>query len=327
MQLFNLSRREVVAVLAVTPLVACDKGPAILEDADDPDPIDPITSNEDHYVTSCCGTPNVEVADWKLTIFNGTTELASLDMDWLEQQDTQDKEHTLECISASPYHHAISNAIWTGRPLQELFDLLGVVVPDEAIEMVFTCADGYSTSLPVSDLDKPVWLVWRMNGEALPDAHGFPVRLLVPGRYGMKNPKWIETLSFVTEPYTGFWESYGWSNEATYRANALVRDPGRTSRVRAGLLRLQGTAYAGRDPVVAVEVRVDGGEWTPAEIDYAPGPDIWTLWHFDWQGEEGMHTLQARCTTESGAMSIDDTAGSDQYSGYDGSMEIEVEVV
>lgn len=90
--------------------------------------------------------------------------------------------------------------------------------------------------------------------------------------------------------------------------------------------RLYGTAYAGSDPVKAVHVRVDGGDWQPAVLDYASGKDIWVLWHFDWNATNGDHTLQARCTTQSGAMSLDDPAGTQDAAGYDGSMRINVKV-
>lgn len=322
------SRRELVVGLAATGLAACaGEGGGVTDSGTEPppDPIAPITPNADFYVTSCCGTPAVDAADWSLTIRDPTSELATLDLAALDAMAARDREHTLQCIGANPYNHAISNAVWTGLPLVEILAALGVTVPAAAVEMVFTGADDYTTSLPVSDLDLPVWLVWRMNGEPLPPEHGYPARLLVPGRYGMKNPKWIVDLSFVTEPYLGFWESYGWSNEARYKANTLVSHPARQATVQAGPVRVQGTAFAGGDPVVTVEVSVDGGDWVSATLDYAPGADVWTLWHHDWEAEVGQHTVQVRCVTASGGGSIASAEGSDGLEGYDGSMMVEVE--
>ncbi len=323
-----LSRREIVlGAAAAVSLVACDD--AAGPQAGDPaatEPWTPITPNDTFYVTSCCGTPEVDGATWALTLNVGTEVRATIDLAGLDALPAREREHTLECIGANPFHLAISNAVWTGLPLREILDALGVDVPADAVEIVFTGADGYSTSLPVGDLDRPAWLVWRMNGEALPAAHGYPARLLVPGRYGMKNPKWITGLSFSTEPYVGYWESYGWSNDATYKANTLVSAPARREIVPEGPARVDGVAFAGSDPVTSVEVRIDDGAWQPATLDYAPGPDVWTLWHFDWEAVAGARVIQARCTTASGATSLADPEGSAGLEGYDGSMEVEVEV-
>jgi hypothetical protein len=107
----------------------------------------------------------------------------------------REKEHTLECIGAGPGYLAISNAIWTGLALTEVFQAARVQVSPGTIELVFRSVDEYSTSIPVEDLLKPAWLVWRMNGVALPTEHGYPVRLLVPGRYGTQ---WVGPRKLLT---------------------------------------------------------------------------------------------------------------------------------
>lgn len=322
-----LSRRDMlVGAAAAVGVAACD-------DAGKPDDtavlggaLTPVTANDDFYVTSSNGNPEVDGATWTLTVRADGQVRATLDLAWLDEQVAREREHTLECIGANAYNLAIGNAVWTGLPLREVLATLAVDVPADAVEMVFTGADGYTTSLPVADLDKPVWLVWRMNGEPLPFRHGYPARLLVPGRYGMKNPKWITDLTFSPTPHVGYWESYGWSNEATYKPNALVHTPARREVVEAGPARVLGVAFAGSDPVVRVEVRIDGGAWADAALDYAPGADVWTLWHFDWEAVVGVRVVQARCTTASGASSVSDPDGSAPLEGYDGSMEVEVEV-
>ena len=339
-----LSRRQVVAGVAATAgLAACDdtrfgattqpRSDADSGGADtglglpgDPEPIAPVTPNADFYVTSCCGTPEIDGATWSCLVRADETDIA-FDLAFLEALDARDREHTLECIGAGPTNQAISNAVWSGLPLPEVFEALGVATPDDAVEIVFVSEDGYSTSLPVSDLDKPVWLVWRMNGVALPAEHGFPARLLVPGRYGMKNPKWIVEMAFSAEPYTGFWEGYGWSETAEYKANALIEAPRRWGVVAAGDVRVQGTAFAGSDPVVAVQVAVDGGDWADAEIDYSPGGDVWTLWHLDVVLAAGDHVIAVRCETESGAESGESGGSGDGLDGYDGGMEVGVQAI
>ncbi len=211
----------------------------------------PITPNEQFYITSCCGNPVVDATTWDLSILNRGVEITSVDYLTLRNLPARNKEHTLECISAGSGYLAISNAIWTGLPLAEVFDAVGVQVTTGTVELVFRSVEGYSASLPVTDLEKPVWLVWLMNGVDLPAEHGYPVRLLVPGRYGMKNPKWITSIDFVDQPFTGYWDQQGWSKAAPYQTNTLVHVP--RADVPAGTIVASGTAFAGSDPILSVE--------------------------------------------------------------------------
>jgi hypothetical protein len=202
---------------------------------------------------------------------------------------------------------------------------MGVTVPAGTVELAFGSVEGYTTSIPVTDLDRPAWLVWLMNGVALPAEHGYPVRLLVPGRYGMKNPKWITSIDFVDTPVTGYWDQQGWSKQAPYQTNTLVHYP--INDVPAGAIVASGTAFAGSDPIRSVEVSVDGGAWLLATLDYSPGPDIWTLWHFDMLLAKGPHSLRVRCTTQSGGQSGPGPEATDYLAGYDGSNLAEFNVV
>ncbi len=312
------SRRDALRVLGVAALAACSSGEGTTDGAAQADGssadagssgspgIDPISSNDDHYITSCCGTPTVDGAAWKLVIADRGKPVATLTMATLDGLAATKREHTLQCIGAHPGNQAISNAVWTGLPLRDVLKSVGATVPAAITTLKCTAADGYSTGLPVADLDKPIRLVWRMNGAPIPPDHGYPARLIVPGRYGMKNPKWLTGIELLDKPYTGYWESFGWSDEAPYKPNTLVRSPDDGAEVTGPTVRVSGTAYAGSDPVVAVHAKVDNGDWQPAVLDYAPGPDVWALWHFDWApAAKGEARLAFRCTTKSGATSKD----------------------
>jgi hypothetical protein len=253
--------------------------------------------------------------------------LASIDLATLEAMPAREKEHTLQCIGGGPTNQAIGNAAWTGLPVREIMDALGVEVPESAIEIKFTGADGYETSVPVEDLDGPMWLAWKINGERLPDAHGTTARILNPGRYGTKNPKWLVAIDFIDEPFVGYWERGGWSNDASYRPNGWIAAPGYASTLAAGAVRVLGTAFAGRDPIAKVEVSTDGGaRFTEAELTYGGKPDVWTLWAFDWDAEPGEYLVRVRVTTKSGATDTGVPEGTDYLHGYDGGMEIKVTV-
>lgn len=288
----------------------------------------PITPNEAFYVYSYSGTPDIDPGSHETVIAAGDVELARISLAFLEGLEAVDKEHTLECIGARPRIQNISNAVWSGLPLVDVLDALGVEVPESAVGLRLVGVDGYHAGLPIEELlDGPIWLVWRMNGEPLPVEHGAPARLLVPGRYGVKNLKWIAEIAFVDTLHESYWTPLGWSEAATYLPNTLIVSPIEGLVVDVGMrVRLLGTAFAGRDVVQRVDVAVDGGRWQEATLDYATGePDVWVLWSFDWTATDGDHTIQVRCTTTSGAVSAADPDGTDSWSGYDGSMEIRIE--
>ena len=317
------------ALLGAATGVGCDT-------LDIPPPPEPgtmpgISPQADFYTQSCCGTPNIEPDEHEVAVVDGAngSVLARIDAAYLQGLQGREKEHTLQCIGANPRFLFVDNALWTGLPFIEILDDLGVTVPVDAVELIFWCADGYDTSIPVTDLDTPIWLVWEMNGEPLTLAHGAPFRFLVPGRYGTKNPKWCERLEFSPTEHIGFWEREGWSNDASYRPNALTLAPAAYAVVGEGTIQIQGAAFAGFDAVTRVEWTVDDGTtWQDAEITYASENDhTWRLWSFEFTPPGvGSYYVRTRVTTESGAKSEDDPDGTDRFGGYNGGMEIRVVV-
>src|SRR5690606_20233644 len=106
---------------------------------------------------------------------------------------------------------------------------------------------------------------YQMNGESLTALHGAPLRLFVVGLYGFKMPKWITQIDFIDYPFLGFWESRGYTDSAEVKPFALLQSPPHRARIQGSVL-LQGIAFAGLQPVIAVEVSIDGGAWLPAEF-------------------------------------------------------------
>jgi DMSO/TMAO reductase YedYZ molybdopterin-dependent catalytic subunit len=163
-----------------------------------------------------------------------------------------------------------------------------------------------------------VLLAYEMNGAPLPPQHGYPVRLIVPGWYGMAHVKWLREITVLTEPFTGF------QNAVAYRLRQRADDPGepvtriepralvsppgfpdfmsRTRVLRPGPCRLGGRAWSGYAPIARVEVTTDGGaSWSVAELGEAPAtPWAWRSWRYDWTPEPGRYALGARATDESG---------------------------
>ena len=345
-EVLKMGAAAAVAGSAGTSLVGCDT--LALPEVHLLESLPGVVSNEDFYVQSAFGTPDVDPDTHVMDIVGEDgTVLASIDKAFVLGLAAREREHTLQCIGANPRFLFIGNAVWAGLPFREILDELGVEVPADAEWMRITGADEYATGLPVTDLDgtdgaDPMWLVWLMNGEDIPPAHGHPFRFLVPGRYGTKNPKWPREVAFVRDEFVGHWESRGWSQLATYRTNGLVLSPPTMAVVGEGTIRVLGSAFSGHTQIDRVEVTTDGGEsWVDATIAYngdasdippdltdvADGRHIWTTWQYDWViPVPGDYSLQIRVTDETGRQTEMDPAGTDRFAGYNAGMAIELEV-
>jgi len=338
-QSLQWNRRRLLKALAAggsIALPACDqldvriknKPDAILYDGDGRPYIPPITATEEFYRYQCCGRPEFDADTWSLAIVDRGEVLATVDKAYLDTLPVTEIELTLECIGAGPRNPNINNAIWGGIPLRDLLDGLGVPAHDASIrELRLVGADDYHASLPIDTLDTaPIWVIWQMNGEPLPFEHGHPARLMVPGHYGIKNLKWITEIEFVDEVWEGFWDAFGWDHVGVYKVNGYILVPASES-VNEGPVVVLGTAVAGSDPVTRVEISSDEGDtWKDCEFDYGPGADRWVLWSYVFDPvRKGEHTLEVRCTTASGAVTVGPQA-SKPKAGYDGGQRIRITV-
>jgi DMSO/TMAO reductase YedYZ molybdopterin-dependent catalytic subunit len=288
-----------------------------------------------HYLLVHYDIPVVDPASWRLTI-SGSQEI-ELSLDDLRAREAVTMPVTMECagngrarldprpVSQPWLAEAVGTAEWTGVPLAPLLAEAGVG-PD-AVEVVFTGLDrgveggvvqDYERSLSVADaLRDDVLLAYAMGGEPLLPQHGFPLRLVVPGWYGMTSVKWLTRIAVVSEPFDGYQMTEG------YRLRASEDDPGtpvtrieprslmvppgipdfltRRRFVEAGRVRLEGRAWSGWAPVTRVEVSVDGGSsWAEAALGEPPGPAAWAPWSYEWDAAEGEHELCVRAHDASG---------------------------
>ena len=283
-----------------------------------------LTPSESFYVVSknLLGDPELDGASWRLEVKGARTQYLSLGE--LTRLADLEQYQTLECISNEVGGDLISTALWRGIRLPTLLAAVGVRQTDRFV--VFRAADGYSDSLPLDVAqDQSTMLGLAMNGSPLAARHGFPARLLIPGRYGMKNVKWLTSVQLTNTDIDGYWEQRGWSRAAVAKTMARFDVPGLGSIHRERPIRLGGVAYAGRRGIIRVEVGVRG-TWTSAELRPPLSPFTWVIWTLDWDPPApGRHTLHVRAVDGTGAIQSAEPSPPIP-TGATGIQQIEVEV-
>jgi DMSO/TMAO reductase YedYZ molybdopterin-dependent catalytic subunit len=257
-----------------------------------------VTSNEDHYtVDTTLVKPRVDIATWSLDVIGAVEAPFALTYDQLLDLDAIEQVHTLECISNPTGGELISTAVWTGVRMRDLLQRARPTA--NAFDVILTSVDGYVDSFPIAKaLEPETLLVYLMNGKTLPQDHGYPVRVLVPNIYGMKNVKWLRSIEVATFDKLGYWQEGGWSDGAIVNTGTRIDVPTRTLRWDGGEVTIAGIAFAGSRGVNKVEVSFDGAKtWQAAKLESAAGPLTWRRWSVRWTPPSaGTHTLQARAT-------------------------------
>ncbi len=273
-----------------------------------------------YYVSkNLAGDPVVDGQKWRLSIGGLVNRPMTLSLDDLRAMPAVLQDRTLECISNDVGGDLISTAHWTGVRLADLLKTAGIKVG--ASELVFHCADGYSDSLHLSQaLGERALVVYLINGQPLPTAHGYPARLLVPGLYGMKNGKWVTDLEVGAGGYQGYWEQQGWSREAMVKTMARIDVPANGDLLPLRPTFIAGVAFAGDRGIGEVDVSTDGGRtWTAAALKRPLDDLTWVLWELPWTPSSGTYVLAARAIDLSGRVQTPVEAAPlpDGASGYD----------
>jgi DMSO/TMAO reductase YedYZ molybdopterin-dependent catalytic subunit len=206
------------------------------------------------------------------------------------------------CISNEVGGEYMSNALWEGVPLITLLQRAGAIKPG-ATKVVFHAADGYSDSIYLTKALEPTTLVaTHMNGVILPQGHGYPARLLVPGIYGMKHVKWITKIEVVGTDYQGYWQQSGWSDPAEIRLTSRIDTPLDNAQVSADKpISIAGVAFSGKKGISEVDVSFDNAHtWHRATLQRPLSELTWVLWEFPWQPALGSHTISVRTIDKEG---------------------------
>jgi sulfane dehydrogenase subunit SoxC len=296
---------------------------------------EPITPAGLHYLLIHYDIPAVDPQAFRLDIGGAVESPLSLSLDDLRVRERVSMPVTFECagngralltprpVSQPWLTEAVGTAEWGGTPLHPLLREAGV--RDTAIEALFTGLDSgmegghlqsYERALPLPETDNAL-LAYEMNGAPLPPQHGFPLRLVVPGWYGMTNVKWLTRVTLLEEPFQGYqqdvayrlYREEGEPGEPVTRMmpRSLMAPPGlpdfmtRERHLPPGRVTLRGRAWSGWAPIVGVTVSTDGGQtFADAELEEPIGEAAWRGWRFEWNAPEGEHVLCSRATDAAG---------------------------
>jgi len=260
--------------------------------------------SEFYKVSKNIADPRVPAEKWTLTVGGLVAKGLTLTYDQLRQRPVLRKITTLCCISNELNGDLISTGEWTGFPLRDLLDEAGVDLTKTA-DIRLLCADDYEESFPLAvALDPDTLVVTELNGQPLDADHGFPCRLIVPNIYGMKNVKWLERIEAVNQDILGFWETRGWSDEATCQIWGRIDFPRAGDEVAAGPTVAAGVAAAGHRGIFRVEVSLDGGAtWAASTLEPPLNePFTWVRWAFPFEAQPGEQTLTIRAIDGDGAV-------------------------
>ncbi len=291
-----------------------------------------------HYLLIHFDIPAVSVSDYRLTVGGHVTRPLVLTMDDIQARPATTLAVTLECAGngrarltprpmSQPWlGEAVGNAEWTGTPLAPILEEAGV--DSGAVDVVFAGLDRgvqggvdqwYERSLSVADATRPeVLLAYAINGTPLPPQHGYPLRLVVPGWYGMTHVKWLRSITVTNRQFAGYQQAtayhfrmqQGEAGVPVTRINprALMVPPGvpefmtRRRHVDPGIHVIEGRAWSGKGAVVKVEVSEDGGRrWSAAALEASLSPYSWRRWTFEWDASKpGEYELCVRATDDAG---------------------------
>ncbi len=263
----------------------------------------PITPNDQHYVvTQNTVDPTVNVALWQLEVTGLVNKPGTYSYDALQKLPSTSRAITLECIANEVGAHLMSTAIWQGVALSTLLEQHGGQ-KSGAKYVAFYCVDGFTVCLPLAEvLAVDTLLAWRMNGEVLPQRHGFPLRVLIPGRYGEKNPKWLTRVELTDTFVGGLYSDQGWYDGPLHLTSRIDRPMGTVMAGQA--VEVGGIAFGGSMGIQKVEVSTDKGvTWNEVTLQTALSKDAWVLWTWQWTPPaRNKYTLVVRATNGNGEL-------------------------
>ena len=272
-----------------------------------------ITPVDNFYVVSKnFSDPVVDGQGWSLSVGGLVDKPVKLSLDQLRALPGVTEYVTMECISNNVGGDLMSTGTFGGV---RLADLVAMTNPrPQASWVAFTARDGYMESLPLSLVKgaPEILVAYDLDGAPLPVGHGFPARMLIPGHYGMKGPKWLDRIELVDHEAGGYWEQQGWDHNALIKSTARFDTPRDGDILKLGAVTLGGVAFAGTHGISKVEYSTDAGStWRPATFNPALSNYTWVLWQVTWTpSAEGAYQLVVRAVDGSGSQQSSEVAAS-----------------
>lgn len=256
-----------------------------------------ITSNDQYYVVSKNFTdPTVGLNEWSLKVDGQVEQPYTLSYSELLALPMQQQYESMMCISNEVGGPYMSSALWEGVRLSDLLQRAGV--KPGASKIVLHAYDDYADSIHLSKaLESTTLVAVHMNGARLPDGHGFPARVLVPGIYGMKHVKWLTRIEVVNYDFQGYWQQRGWNDAAPVRLTSRIDTPLDGISVPArGTTYIAGVAFSGNKGISEVDVSLDAGHtWHRATLKRPLSQLTWVIWELPWQpARPGQYTIVVR---------------------------------
>jgi DMSO/TMAO reductase YedYZ molybdopterin-dependent catalytic subunit len=265
-----------------------------------------VSSFEEFYNTDIAQfDPDLSPGDWSVTVTGEVERELTLDFAALTDMPTEHRFVTLRCVGERLNGHKLDTAVWTGTPIAPLLD--EVDPGGECGCVMLHAEDDYFVQFPVSALEDG-FLAWGMNGEPLPQSHGRPVRVLIPGHWGEVNVKWLSEIELLDEAADGYWERRGWHGTGPVNTVAKLWSD---TVLDSGAVELAGHAYAGTRGIDRVEVSTDGGDtWRDAELsEPLPGEDVWRQWRHEFT-PSGSHEVVVRAVDGEGTVQSEERSES-----------------
>ncbi len=257
------------------------------------------TPLDEHYRIDISARPPVlDSNEWRLEVSGLVDNPVNLSLQELyDKFDRIDRFITLSCISNRIGGTLISTTKWSGFSVQ---DFLALVQPQaDAVALKITGADNFDeyVMLDLIESDERIMFAYEWDDQPLKQKHGFPLRIYIPDRYGMKQPKWIKSIEFVDAWAEGYWVRRSWSKDAIVNTTSVVDAVATNAIVKDDegyIVPIGGIAYAGAKQVSRVEVSVNGGEWQAAQLRQPLSELTWVIWRYDWRFQEGDFKFEVR---------------------------------
>lgn len=279
-----------------------------------------VTANDDFYrIDTALYVPRIDESTWKLNFKGMVDRPFSITYDELLKMDMVEEPITLQCVSNEVGGELVGNATWLGVPLIDLLERAGV--QKKADQIVGRSVDNFTAGFPVAAVrdGRSALVAVGMNGEPLPQRHGFPARLVVAGLYGyVSATKWLKNIELTTlDDFDGYWISRGWSKEAPIKIASRIDVP-RGFEIPVGKQAIAGVAWAPPHGVKSVEVRVNDGPWMETQLGNVASGNTWVQWMTTWDAPEGRAKVEVRAIDQRGQVQTGEEAppNPDGATGY-----------